>query len=328
MATKVKPWPTGGNVTLTYDGQGNGPIVIESDDNPTDEARSMIVTIETTRGTPVQTRTFTVTQAARPQPIVTDYTYTGAKQTVTLQPGTYKLECWGAQGGSINGADGGKGGYAVGTIVISEATTAYIYVGGKGANASGTGAKAGGFNGGGNSYGTTTNYYGGSGGGASDIRLGTDSLSARVIVAGGGGGAGSYNSSNKLQGGYGGGATGGIGGQSSDTSSKPGEGGTQSRGGASYYGTNYNSTTYGTLAGLGVGGGAKSGNTSYRTVGGGGGYYGGGYSQRAGAGGGSGYVGNLSDAQNKAGNTSFPSTSGGTETGHTGNGYIRITQIA
>lgn len=66
MATKVKPWPTGGNVTLTYGGQGNGPIVVESDDNPTDEARSMVVTIETTRGTPVQTRTFTVTQAAGP----------------------------------------------------------------------------------------------------------------------------------------------------------------------------------------------------------------------------------------------------------------------
>lgn len=66
MATKVKPWPTGGNVTLTYGGQGNGPIVVESDDNPTAEARSMVVTIETTSGTPVQTRTFTVTQAAGP----------------------------------------------------------------------------------------------------------------------------------------------------------------------------------------------------------------------------------------------------------------------
>ena len=65
MATKVKPWPTGGNVTLTYGGQGNGTIVVESDDNPTDVARSMQVTIETTRGGTV-TRTVTVSQAAGP----------------------------------------------------------------------------------------------------------------------------------------------------------------------------------------------------------------------------------------------------------------------
>lgn len=66
MVTKVKPWPTGGNVTLTYGGQGNSPVVIESDDNPTDEARSMVVTIETTVGSPVRTATFTVSQAACP----------------------------------------------------------------------------------------------------------------------------------------------------------------------------------------------------------------------------------------------------------------------
>lgn len=264
-----------------------------------------------------------------PQPSqdVFDFDYTGAVQSKTLSAGTYKLECWGAQGGSIDGADGGKGGYAVGTLQLTSQTTVYIYVGGQGAYASGTGAKAGGFNGGGNSYGTTTNYYGGSGGGGSDIRLGANSLSSRVIVAGGGGGAGRYNSSNKLQGGYGGGATGGTGGQA-ETGAKPGGGGTQSRGGYSYNGTTLNDTTAGTLAGLGVGGGAKSGVTSYRIVGGGGGYYGGGYGMRSGAGGGSGYVGNLSDAQNKAGNTSFPSTSGGTETGHSGNGYVRITKTA
>lgn len=66
MATKVKPWPTGGNVTLTYGGQGNGTIVVETDDNPTDEARSMVVTVETNAGSPVQTATFTVSQAAGP----------------------------------------------------------------------------------------------------------------------------------------------------------------------------------------------------------------------------------------------------------------------
>lgn len=65
MATTTKNWPTGGNVTLTYGGQGNGTIVVTSDDNPTDAARSMTITIETTRGGTVS-RTVTVTQAAGP----------------------------------------------------------------------------------------------------------------------------------------------------------------------------------------------------------------------------------------------------------------------
>lgn len=66
MATTVKTWPTGGTVTLTYGGQGNGTIVVETDDNPTDVARSMTVTVETTAGSPMQTATFTVSQAAGP----------------------------------------------------------------------------------------------------------------------------------------------------------------------------------------------------------------------------------------------------------------------
>jgi hypothetical protein len=66
MAQEVKSWPTGGNVTLTYPGQGDGPVTIQSDDNPTDEARSMTVTIVTTAGSPVQSKTITVTQAAGP----------------------------------------------------------------------------------------------------------------------------------------------------------------------------------------------------------------------------------------------------------------------
>lgn len=70
--------------------------------------------------------------------------------------------------------------------------------------------------------------------------------------------------------------------------------------------------------------------------GGGGGYYGGGASYDDStinkinkSGGGSGFVSpDLANAQTKAGNTSFPSTSGGTEIGHSGNGYTRITRIS
>lgn len=35
----------------------------------------------------------------------------------------------------------------------------------------------------------------------------------------------------------------------------------------------------------------------------------------------------LTNASTKSGNTTFESTSGGTETGHTGNGYAKITWI-
>ena len=37
---------------------------------------------------------------------VMNFDYTGSVQTATLAPGTYKLECWGAQGG--NGSSNGN----------------------------------------------------------------------------------------------------------------------------------------------------------------------------------------------------------------------------
>ena len=344
MATKNIAWNTGsGNITLTYQGQGDGPISVQSDANDLSVARSQQITIETTNGSPVVTKTVTISQAAKPfTPVINDYTYTGSKQTVTLQPGTYIIECWGASGGGPSD-NGGKGGYSKGTLVLGAVTTVYIYAGGQG-NYS-TLAKAtsnGGFNGGGKAYNTVTNYACGSGGGASDVRVGTDSYYARVIVAGGGGGYAKYTTSDMMSGGAGGG-TSGVDGIGTGTGAPSGKGGSQSSGGTSYYGNSANSSTYGTLAGFGVGGGATN-STSYRTNGGGGGWYGGGYSQRAGAGGGSGYVLTsssykpsgylldsdyyLSDAETKAGDTSFPSTSGGTETGHSGNGYVRITRLS
>ena len=62
--------------------------------------------------------------------------------------------------------------------------------------------------------------------------------------------------------------------------------------------------------------------------GGGGGYYGGGHTGTwTGGGGGTGYITGLSNAQTIAGNQPFPAPVGGTETGHSGNGYARITLI-
>lgn len=115
---------------------------------------------------------------------------------LTLNAGVYKLEVWGAQGGYQNDSSkGGKGGYSYGTLTLTEPTKIYVYVGGSG----NSGGSAGGFNGGGK----RDTYPGG--GGASDVRIGTDSLYSRVIVAGGGGSEGDEN----IAGGYGGGTYGG-----------------------------------------------------------------------------------------------------------------------
>ena len=123
-----------------------------------------------------------------------NYSYTGSANNVTLPPGTYQFQCWGAQGAACNdGFDGGKGGYSVGQLTIAEALAIQVRVGGQG-----------GWNGGGSStgssfYGNIYETYGkstmGNGGGATDIRLSDGALLSRMIVAGGGsGGAYSYKS--------------------------------------------------------------------------------------------------------------------------------------
>ena len=287
-----------------------------------------------------------------------NFPYTGTVQTITLGRGVYKLEVWGAQGGSYSTsyAVGGNGGYSYGTITLKDkATTLYIYSGGQGTaytTSTYTSQGGGGFNGGGGA-----GYRGGGGGGASDIRIGQDSLYARVIVAGGGGGAYAYSTSYKANGGAGGG-TNGISGNyySSSYSGWVGGGGSQTAGGTG--GTGSSTNYYGKAGTFGIGGntGYKYNSTSYYSAGaGGGGWYGGGaagnYSSSSrnracGGGGGSGYIYAestatnypsgclltskyyLTDAATIAGNTSFISPTGTTETGHTGNGYCRITCIS
>ena len=275
-----------------------------------------------------------------------DFDYTGAVQTVTVNPGTYKLECWGAQGGYRSSSDkSGKGGYSVGTLTLTEETTLYIYSGGAGntVTTASAGIYPGGFNGGGYRY----NYKGG--GGASDIRIGTDSLYARVIVAGGGGSDGGTS----YAGGYGGGTTGGNG-SGGCYSTYKGSGGTQT-GNSDGHTCNSSQGTSNSSSncpgGFGFGGFGVYRSSGYGGAGGGGWYGGEGtYPDSSadddyGGGGGSGYVYNadnaanypsgcllnsshyLSDAQTIAGNVSFTSPSGTSETGHTGNGYCRITKI-
>ena len=135
-----------------------------------------------------------------------DFSYTGSSQTKSLEIGYYKLEVWGAQGGgSLNSQSGvgGKGGYSVGYLTLSEATTVYIQVGGVGKGVA-SGLAEGGYNGGGCAWGTDSNDPAHGGGGGTDIRIKEDSIYSRVIVAGGGGGGGQ----DAQTGGFGGGLTG------------------------------------------------------------------------------------------------------------------------
>ena len=63
MATVTIPWSTGGgNITLTFTGQGNGTVIVSSDDNPLDVSRSQAITVKTTDNS--VSRTVTITQAA------------------------------------------------------------------------------------------------------------------------------------------------------------------------------------------------------------------------------------------------------------------------
>ncbi|VHX71269.1 glycine rich protein [Clostridioides difficile] len=194
------------------------------------------------------------------------------EQNVTLKPGRYKFECWGARGGALgtpfeSGFYYGYGGYCSGEITLKKETTLYLYVGLDG-------RKGYPFNGGG--YAASC-----SGGGATDIRLvgGTwdneQSLLSRIIVAGGGGGC--YDT---YDGGGGGGLKGGMG---RGWNGRPAFGGTQYEGGRSI-------PNDGSCDGL-FGKGATPSNPSSYT-GGGGGWYGGACadSSKFGSGGGSGYV--------------------------------------
>ena len=267
---------------------------------------------------------------------ILNFDYTGAVQSITLPKGTYKLECWGAQDGnrsqdsaSATVTGSGLGGYSIGTLTLTQLTTCYIYVGGQGGMSSSTGnvKVEGGFNGGGFASHESTGEPGNGGGGATDVRIAQDSLYARVIVAGGGGGSGEDNET----GGYGGGETGGAGsGNTSLTQASQTSGGTNSFG----FGLGGNTYNGGAGGGGWYGGASRYSVSSYSTG-----------SDSEGGGGGSGYVYTsstaknypsgcllnssyyLSNAQTIAGNNSFASPTGSSETGHSGNGYCRITVI-
>lgn len=263
------------------------------------------------------------------------FAYTGDYYSWTVPTtGTYTLEVWGAQGGDAgyNGTvlqAGGNGGYSKGNINLTATNTIYIYVGGKGEGAASSSTSswlAGGWNGGGQGYNgsSTTDYRGAGGGGASDIRVGGNALANRVIVAGGGGGGVKYTGYGTNYPGVGGGTSGGDGATANynATYSYNGKGGSQSAGGARGANCGGAISTNGSLGT----GGQSDAHSSYGGGGGGGGYYGGGGGGCGmGAGGGSGYVGGVTTTTLTAGNATLPDPSGGTITGRSGNGIVRVT---
>ena len=261
-----------------------------------------------------------------------EYTYVESDQTYAIPvSGNYKIEAWGAQGYS-----GGNGGYASGQIYLSQGTILQINTGGNtGYNGGGTGRayapetktcpcpyncyyfepnnvcvrEDNGYNCGTPTctytYGTTV-YY--NGGGSTTIKLDSTNI---LIAAGGGGGT------NGTAGGTGTGIGGANVGAGAGGNGTNGSGGGESNNyvyqtcttcpyNCYYFQPNnvcvredngYNcgspSCVMNTTVGLSGTGGAN-------------------------------YIGTLANGTTISGNASMPSTSGSTEIGHSGNGYVRI----
>ncbi len=244
------------------------------------------------------------------------FEYKGSIESFTVPvDGTYTLECW--------GAGPSKGGKSEGDYLAQKNQILYICVGGKGTDGSTSVKGVGGYNGGGNG-GTSPGYtHGGGGSGATHICLQDGLLkelktaydnNQLLMVAGGQGG-----SIGSADGPYGGGIEGG----------KP----TFPWTGAVYNAAATQSSGYAFGTGQNGRNGRRNTNGGAEGSGGsGGGLYGGYAPQNTGTnsnstgGGGSGYVNAnlLVNCETIAGNQSFLSPSGVSETGHAGNGAAQI----
>ena len=192
------------------------------------------------------------------------YLFSGSETTITLNPGTYDITAYGAQGGGGFNSSGGLGAEMEGQFSFATVTTLTLLVGGDG--------EAGG-------------YVGGGGGGSFVVNG-----SRPLVVAGGGGGAGNgfngYLGLVTTSGGSGGnGEYGGGGGYVGGSGGSGGYGG--GGGGGGYSGNG--------MAGLGEAGGGGGGSflgggVQFYGGGGGGGYSGGGGGGYEGGGGGGGSI--------------------------------------
>lgn len=261
---------------------------------------------------------------------------------------TYKLQCWGAQGGSVQlsyetgkpFAGGGKGGYSYGDANLTQGKVLYVYVGGTPAPQTKMTSDCyleGGYNGGGHAFWwRDDNINNGAGGGATHIASVAGLLSELsqnkndiYMVAGAGGGSATAGTTSGTQnGGYGGGSKGGDGVMSSNHHGYRGLGGTDTAPGNSIASpspaSDWNPGPNNPAA-FGKGG------YGYHQAGGAGGgaglYGGGGATVWCSAGGGSGWVNTtllVNNPRTIVGNETFASPSGGTETGHESNGACEI----
>ncbi len=278
------------------------------------------------------------------------YDYTGGEQNfVVPTTGTYKLEVWGAQGGSANETYyGGYGGYSSGQIALDINQKVYVNVGGTGITDDDFDASTyvnGGYNGGGTACGYKDKLAS-SGGGATHIATSAGQLTSLsnkktniLIVAGGGGGGGYQQEGYSGAGGSGGGYNGVTGKYVINYQNLYiSNGATQTSGGSFIQ---YGAYTY-YASSFGSGGGASKANGN--ASGGGGGYYGGGLGNLfMGAGGGSGYIGNSllteksmycyncqesSEISTKTISTTCTSATPTANCAKQGNGYARITLIS
>ena len=244
------------------------------------------------------------------------FSYKGSTESFTVPvDGTYTLECW--------GAGHSQGGKSEGDYHATKNQILYICVGGKGTQGNPANLGVGGYNGGGNGGWSSTYHCGSGGSGAThiclengvlkDLKNAYDNNKLLMVAGGQGGQVGPYGI-----GGYGGGIEGG----------KPN---------CLYSVTNFSVATQSSGYAFGQGEKGRDGTNNSGGFegggGGGGGLYGGYAPQNLGSytnhtgGGGSGYVNDklLVDSKTIAGNQSFLSPSGVSETGHADNGAAQIT---
>ena len=252
------------------------------------------------------------------------FSFKGSTESFTVPvDGTYTLECW--------GAGENQGGKSKGDYQAQKGTTLYICVGGKGKAGDRVQIGEGGYNGGGNGGTAVINDKGqplkrGDGGcGATHICL-EDGVLSKLETA--------YKNNRLLM------VAGGQGGAQYPAGSGPFGGGTEGGRPTNKAGTTFKAATQIDGFAFGLGQTGRNGtkgtqNGGEGNGGGGGGLYGGISPQAQGnktnspGGGGSGYVNAklLVNCKTIAGNQSFLSPSGVSETGHAGNGAALITWL-
>ena len=278
--------------------------------------------------------TFNVAQnAAMTKSITTDadfyylarlFSFKGSTESFTVPvDGTYTLECW--------GAGEKQGGKSKGDYQAQKNTILYICVGGQGTPGDRENIGKGGYNGGGNGGTAVINDKGqplkrGDGGcGATHICL-EDGVLSKLETA--------YKNNRLLM------VAGGQGGAQYPTGSGPFGGGTEGGRPTNKAGTTFKAATQTDGFAFGLGQTGRNGTTKTQNGGegnggGGGGLYGGFSPQEQGSktnspgGGGSGYVNKklLVNSETIAGNQSFLSPSGVSETGHAGHGAALISWL-